>query len=51
MENKVTTVTIKEENLTKIEELKKAEGRTMAGVINEAIKAYYRLVMSDKRRD
>lgn len=51
MASKVTTVTLKEETVGKIEELKKQEGRSMSGVINEAIKAYYWLVMSDKRKD
>jgi predicted transcriptional regulator len=51
MASKVTTVTLKDDTVAKIEELKKQEGRSMAGVINEAVKAYYWLVMSTKRQD
>lgn len=51
MADKVTTVLLRDETLKKIEVLKKQEGRSMASVINEAVKVYYRLVVSGQPKN
>lgn len=46
MASKVTTVTLKEDTVAKIEVLKRQERKSMAWIINEAVKAYYELKTS-----
>jgi len=46
----VTSVTLKDDTVKKIEELKLVEHRSMSNIINEAVRYYYTFVIIMKQR-
>lgn len=50
MRSSVTSITLKEDTVKKIEELKVIENRSMANIINEAVRYYYTFVINVKQR-
>ena len=50
MRSPVTSVTLKEDTVKKIEELKVIENRSMSNIINEAVRYYHTFVVNVKQR-
>ena len=50
MRSPVTSITLKEDTVKKIDELKVIENRSMSNIINEAVRYYFAMIMSMKQR-